>query len=443
MVGRYEHPLDIDLLAYDAGDVDGSSASMLEDHLGGCLLCRIRLGRIRRHDTSVASPLLDAARPSIPTGLVDALDPDRKAPTPASGQVWLAGGELRVLVWIRTSTDRALTAHPVTVDIDQVDDTALIVDACPTIDEPVAIVTSIVATVAPDALVACLGDLPVAEHVDAIAESSLTGIAADLPTGLPITSSADERLEFRQLLADAVAALDPVDDGEDDQADTEAGGVMASLVDLLRDELLPRRGPRCHIDSSRVLRDQVLWPSQCRPVARVRELDCAVVVVTGTAALAWTLDNGDQAARLLARADATALAVSEPREPFEAAVFEHHDLVHAYEPPRATAPKGPRIGHDPRPLIKALDDYLDTAAFPSRAAAVGRAPEPPSTDLAPLLRTHATAAVAEFQSRRAQKTKREALRSLTQTDGAALAELLHDAGDLHEIISGIDQMTER
>lgn len=443
MVGRHEHPLDIDLLAYVAGDHDDSAVSMLEDHLGGCLLCRIRLGRIRHHDTSVATPPLDAARPSVPTGLLDALDPDRKAPAPGSGQVWLAGRELRVLVWIRASTDRALTAHPVTIDIDQVDDTALIVDACPTIDEPVAIVTSIVATVTPDTLVAHLGDLPVAEHVDAIVESSLTGVATDLPTGRPIASPADERLEFRQLLADAVAALDPVGDDEDDQADTDIGGVIASLVDLLRDELLTRRGPRCCIDSSRVLQDQVPWPSQFWPVARVRELDCAVVVVTGNESLAWTLDNGDHAVRLLARTNATALAVSEPYEPFEAAVFEHHDLVHAYESPRATAPKGPRIGHDPRPLIKALDDYFDRAAFPSLAAAAGRASEPPSTDLAPLLRTHATAAVAESQTRRAQKTKREALRSLTRADGATLAELLHDADDLHEIISGIDRMTER
>jgi len=443
MDGRHEHPLAIDLLAYAAGDLDGSAVSMLEDHLRGCLLCRIRLGRIRRHDTSAGSPPLDAARPPVPAALLDALNPDRKSPVPGAGQVWLAGREQRVLVWIRTSTDRALTAHPMTIDIDQVDDTALIVDACPTIDEPVAIVTSIVATVAPDALVAHLGDLPVAEHVDAIVESSLTGIASNLPTGLPITSPADERLEFRQLLADAVAALDPVDDGEDDQANTDLGGVIATLVDLLRDELLPRRGSRCHIDSGPVLHDQIPWPSPCWPVARIRELDCAVVVVTGTASLAWTLDNGDHAARLLARSNATALAVSEPHEPFEAAMFEHHDLVHAYEPPRATAPKGPRIGHDPRPLVKALDDYLDRAAFPSRAAAADRALEPPSTDLAPLLRAHASTAVAEFQSQRAQKTKREALRSLTPADGAALAELLHDAGDLHVIISGIDRMTER
>ena len=117
MIRRHEHPLDIDLLAYAAGDIDGSAVSMIEDHLRGCLLCRIRLGRIRRHDTSVASPPLDAARPSVPTALLDALDPDRRAPAPGAGQVWLAGRELRVLVWIRTSTDRALTAHLVTIDI--------------------------------------------------------------------------------------------------------------------------------------------------------------------------------------------------------------------------------------------------------------------------------------------------------------------------------------
>ena len=79
---RHEHPLDIDLLAYAAGDVGGSAVSILEGHLGGCLLCRIRLSRIQRHDTFGTSPPLDAARPSVSTALLDALGPDQEAPAP-------------------------------------------------------------------------------------------------------------------------------------------------------------------------------------------------------------------------------------------------------------------------------------------------------------------------------------------------------------------------
>ena len=142
-------------------------------------------------------------------------EPDPYAPAPNTGQVWLAGHPQRVLIWIRSATVHALTVHPVTIDVAFADDTALIVASCPTINEPAAIFTSVVATVPPGALVAYLGDLLVDENINSLAKSNLTGAVTDLPTGQPIISFADERLEFRQLLADEVVALDPVDDDED------------------------------------------------------------------------------------------------------------------------------------------------------------------------------------------------------------------------------------
>src|SRR5688500_7497041 len=106
MEQRHAHPLDIDLLSVALGEADVALSSQVDAHLGMCLLCRVRIARIRRSG-AVPEPLVASGiqYPSVSPEVIAVLDSTVPPEEAASGQLWLAGDSHRMLVWIDAIED--------------------------------------------------------------------------------------------------------------------------------------------------------------------------------------------------------------------------------------------------------------------------------------------------------------------------------------------------
>ena len=133
-----------ELLEYALGESDPASAATAEAHLADCLLCRIRLNRIKIDDPRLEPPAFAVSHPPVSEEALKLL----AAHPPArieSDQVWYARGEhSQLMVWVSHEPIGfdAVIAHPVTTNIDAVGPNALIVDL-PKIG-PVAVFSSII-----------------------------------------------------------------------------------------------------------------------------------------------------------------------------------------------------------------------------------------------------------------------------------------------------------
>src|SRR5436190_16061894 len=106
MTQRQGHPLDIDLLGFALGDIDDVRIAQVQAHLSDCLLCRIRIARMRRSGV-VPAPLAATgiAYPKVSPDVLAVLDPQAPRPGPAANQLWLAGSSTRILVWVESVDD--------------------------------------------------------------------------------------------------------------------------------------------------------------------------------------------------------------------------------------------------------------------------------------------------------------------------------------------------
>ena len=192
-----------ELLEYALGESDPAAAATAEAHLADCFFCRVRLNRIKINDPRLEPPAFAVSAPPLSEEALKLL----AANPPARDQVWYARSEhAQLMVWVSHETIGidAVMAHPVTTNIDAVDDSALIVDL-PKIG-PVAVSSPIIGLVPKSKLVAHLGDLDIASDLQRIYK----GDRSDLETGRPITDPNDERHEFGQFLIDQLADLDPI-----------------------------------------------------------------------------------------------------------------------------------------------------------------------------------------------------------------------------------------
>lgn len=446
MEQREAHPLDIDLLSVALGEDDVALTSQVNDHLGTCLLCRVRIARIRRSG-AVPEPLVASGiqYPSVSPEVLAVLDSTVRAAEAAPGQLWLAGESHRMLVWIDAIEDDTAFVYAVTLDVDSADDTA-VVASLTKLGRPAAIFTSVGGTVPLERLVSYVDDLAIHADVERLIDAAAEGsIISDLNIGEPITGATDERLELRQLLADDLAALDPI--AEDSYDEPLDGGPRTSVVQGLRDhirhDLLWRRGPNCQVDDV----DEFAVGSYAhgitiQPVVRIREVGCVVLLVTGERGADWVLENGEVASLILQTGGATALAVAEPLDPYDTCLFERSDLRYSYELPLAAVKSPPRIGTVAEPLVKALDTYLDRSAYEVQ---VGEPIAHPSTtpDPSPHLVRNARTYIASLKATRATMGKNRALKNLTEADADAVAAALASAADFDDLTARLDQVVDR
>lgn len=470
MEQRAAHPLDLDLLGYALGDIDAAFAAELDQHLGQCLLCRVHLNRIRRGGLDLGPDSMPTLTyPEIAPTILAVVDGQHRPATFRPGQLWLAGSSHRMLVWVEAVNETAgmATVLAATLDVDAADHTSLVVDV-PLLGREVAIFASLPGWIPLNRFAAFVDDVDVIDEIVQLQESIEqpiefsdcdAGVAAatqprrrkkpfaQLRVGSRISGGSDERLEFRQMLADQLAELDPEnnDDGDDGDPPSDVSqfdSIVAHMRNELAKDVPSRRYGLCevkHIDD--FLTASYLSALSVRPVATVHELDCVMLVVASQ-----SLHNGlgfdpEDAYKLLLDSGASVLAVAEPTRPYLTRMFVRPVLRPAFELPRATERHDPRPLWESRPLIQAVFDYLQGDVFPieSEPAPLTRSRQ----DLAEFLGAQSRTAIDELKQIRAQKGKNRALKALGVEDAAALKDAIATSPNLDALLLRIEEITVR
>jgi hypothetical protein len=435
------HPLDIDLADFCGDLVDEARREALEDHLGGCLLCRIKVRRLRDAlgeppDARYPAPSGADVSAGIRAGLsvtaprvsVADVSTGRLAP----GQLWAAGSEERLLVLVVREGNGRVLVVPVTFDVPGADDETVVVEAALSpFEVAIAVYPALPAELPRFALVACFGQLVEPGDVDQL----LAGALPRTARGEPIDGPTDPRLEFRQMLADQLGALEGTGPGPGIAADAPPAG-PERLAAVLAEELAGRRGQRCRLYRLSSWEGLVLAYSKgWTPVAAVDELGTVLVVFDTLSGLA-SGDDFNAAVSVLTRYNATAVVVLATSLGPDAELFDAASLSYGIGVPSGE-------GRPPAPLLSglaaadAIAKFLDQSSAWSQGSWPGRASTAPSDVIATLSRS-AASAIEEVvsQGRRAKIAPKAA--------GYASVELL--ARDLEDVLRGAlagDQVAQR
>jgi hypothetical protein len=187
-------------------------------------------------------------------------------------------------------------------------------------------------------------------------------------TGPPIESEDDQRIEYRQVIADLLGDLAP--SRWTDQAEHQVGendGVSISdlpeIVGMLRDNLSMRHA------GCRILRVNehcvtLANGASLTSVARIAYLDTSIVVVMLDGyglddVLRISMPFADACLEFVhSEPDSAAIAVAERIPDWPTVVMKVAQLRAAYEPPGGPE-VAPRLSHEPLPIVDALAKFLD------------------------------------------------------------------------------------
>ena len=395
-----EHPTAVELAeAVALGNV-GTYAR----HLEQCVECRVRLTRLMHGSGAPDSPSGDVLRRIVAgsgrlSSAAAASAGSGADAEPQRGEVWRAGGEQALLVWVRKVLDGAIDAVPVTLDIEFADEYALLLSSDQThLSLPLAIFTALRSHVHPDAMLSRVTTLDnvVAAHVEEAIRAAVDGRKPDVPAiGSPVHDAEDQIVEYQQLLVDMLADLAPSrwnSTFAESKSASQNGGEILSLLNL---RLMERHPCRIYGNDSTV----AMLPSGAaiRSVARVAFADTSLVVAELSDWQSYKAEHLAVACRRILDQElgAHAVAVCGSGPGWETIVVRAADTREAYEPPiGARVP--PRLPREPLPLIDALAKYLD-AAVPAWQDADASAVVP-SVDLATVAATAARAAVDDLIS---------------------------------------------
>jgi hypothetical protein len=383
------HPLDVDLADLVDGALDAAAAERVEAHLADCLLCRLKRRRL------LGAPPPAGVGSPLPSPHFD-LPAVEEGGEPAAGDVWLAGTDDRLLVQVLGTDGDQVTVAPVTLDVGAADDEAPVTGHF--------VVYRALAT-----------DLP---------RRALTGrvvldVRGEPAPGPPIAGPDDPRLELRQHLADALAALG------DPPGGPPAGPIRPEHVrSALIADLRAMRGRACAVRAMDGWDDLVSAESRgWVPLATVDELGVVLVILDTPHGLA---DEGDfDAARaVLTRLNASALVVTATGLSDVADVFDASALHAGID-----LPAGDHT--PPRPLISGLAAFDAITKFLDQHSGA-RAMSPPTrgpvagVDVADVLRQAAATAAADAARQGARfkiAPKRRGYESLAGADDAIAAAL--------------------
>lgn len=367
----YEHPTALTLAS---ALTDPSIAAQIESHVDTCLACRVRMARLEHSapETPIPSPgsvqrILDASSPG-PMVLEKLTVTDDDAPLP--GQLWRIGRDEALLVWVRRVLNGAVDVIPVVLDVELADEETLVVSAS---DNPLgmdlALMTSVRGRVDRRAFLQLLGEVDAAEEVEALLTAVRTGRPPGaIQTGPTISDERDQRIEYRQVLADLLLDLSPTmwdqDDGsaEEDEEEEESFLNVERLLELLAEEL-PLRHRGVVVVGASEHRFAIDRQNCLVATARVSYLDTSLIV----ALLVGELTVPELVATTVADAclaivrsepDADAVAISGVDQEWSTIILPVPDMRMAFEPPGGSQ-KGPRILMEPMPAVDAIAKYLD------------------------------------------------------------------------------------
>ena len=389
------HPLDVDLADFAGDLVDEAQREALQDHLGGCVLCRIKVRRLRdalgeppqaRYPARTGADVSAGIGAGLSVTAPRVSDADASAGRLAPGQLWAAGNEERLLVLVLRIENGRVLVVPVTFDVPAADDGTIVVEAARSpFAMAIAVYPALPAELPRSSLVACLGQVVEAGDVDQLLAGALPGTRR----GEPIDGPADPRLEFRQLLADQLGALEQIAPRPGNAADAPPPR-PERLASALAAELADRRGQRCRLYplsswDELALADSKGWT----PVATVDELGTVLVVFDTPSGLA-SGDDFNAAVSVLTRHNATAVVVLATSLGASAELFDAASLSYGIGVPSGEA-------SPPAPLLSqlapadAIAKFLDQNSSWSQSSWPGRASTAPSDVIATLSRSAASA----------------------------------------------------
>ena len=381
-----EHPTESELADLALGGLDQARSSAIASHLRACVPCRVLADRLGQ-----GLPELPAGEPpggphgAIPDaarGAVAAADRPRAGPLP--GELWRArrppDGPV-TLVWVRALGPTGAAVVPVSLDTELADEHTLIVPAAASpLGTALAVHVPVEATIDDEHLLDRLGSIDIATEVTSLRDAWLAGKPAQqgVDVGPSIVSPLDERIEYREALADRVAQLASAAGDEASDHDTRdeptpqgtepedwwlpaAGSDRADLLMALHRALR-----NTHAPARVVPRPPAAAASEhLSAVALVAELDAFVLVasVEGGGPLQGRVPL--EAARLALQADQllNAVCLVEPVAPFMAVVIDRHDVVEAIETPSGQL-RPPRQSRPPAPVGDAVVKFLDATITP-------------------------------------------------------------------------------
>jgi hypothetical protein len=433
-VSAYEHPTALTLAS---ALTDPSIAAQIENHVDICLACRVRMARLQHSTSETEVPsqgsvqrILDASSPG-PLVLEKLTVTDDAAPLP--GQLWRVGRDEALLVWVRRVFDGALDVIPAVLDVELADEETLLVPASDTpLGMDLALMTSVRGRVDRRAFLQLLGQVDAAEQVEALLTAVRTGQPPGaIQTGPTISDERDQRIEYRQVLADLLLDLSPTMwDQDDGSAEDEEDFLDVERLFQLLAEELPLRHRGVIVVGASEHKFAIDRQNCLVATARVSYLDTSLIV----ALLDGELTVSDLVATTLAEAcldivrsepDADAVAISGVDEEWSTIILPVPDMRMAYEPPGGSQ-RGPRIPMDPMPAVDAIAKYLD------RQVTAWEITEPQDSvvvaaDIPALAARFAEAALAQVvvEGRRAHTpAKKEAWTSLSAETIGRIAEAI-------------------
>lgn len=240
------HPLDTDLLDLVEGALDPSDARSIEQHLEGCVLCRIKRQRLTNQPPMEFTDLRDVVIPSF--GAVATVTP--LPSTAQAGELWLTDGDEAVMVLVRKVLDSGLglVVVPVTFDIEVADSGTLVLEAgASPLGVPLAIYDGMLSSLPIEAL---------RSRVVTVQEVDLLRLLDGDPgvtRGSALEGLGDPRHEVRQYVTDRLTRLSPLEDGEDDQYDEVPSPAGGGDFATFRHELNELRSEGLMVDESPTL----------------------------------------------------------------------------------------------------------------------------------------------------------------------------------------------
>lgn len=442
----FRHPLDVDLADFADDLVDSAQREALEDHLSVCLLCRIKVSRLRealRDQSEVPHSGQSGLEvgTSINAGL-SAIAPleDLTVDQLKAGQLWAAGKEQRLLVLIlREQHGRAFVA-PVTFDAGAADDETVVVVEASTFPfaTSIAVYPMLAAELPKSSLAACFGQLVATGDLDQLVAGRLAGTTR----GEPIEGPTDPRLEFRQMLADHLGTLEEIAPDPDTAAYAPAPG-PERLASALAAALRLRRGERCRLHRLRSWDDLITASARgWTPLASVDELGAIFVVFDTPSGLANS-DDFNAAIGVLTRYSASAVVVLATSLSPHAEIFDAASLKYGIGVPSGEErPPAPILsGLAP---VDAIAKFLDEYSSRSETMWSTRASTSPSDVVATLSRS-AASAVAEVanQGRNYRIIPKKAGYTSVEHFVQNLDEVLRDALDGGEVAERISDLANR
>lgn len=232
------HPTDLELSRYLDGRLEPGAAARIHDHLESCLACRVHTGGDRLGEPAEAHPDdrtlagLLAAVPRLAERTVEALNTPRTIER-ISGQLWRLEwrGAVILALLLEDGDDTERLVAPVTTDPDWGDQYTVRIpaDGSP-LGTPLAVWAALRTPVPAQALDRPLGRVggeilkTVESAYEAFMREELVGAhqGGEFSTGMPITSTGDERWEYRQQVVTAITAI--AEDAVADLAPAEGKG---------------------------------------------------------------------------------------------------------------------------------------------------------------------------------------------------------------------------